>query len=446
MRTQSLAPRRVFLRTAAGVIALPWMESLTGAAEPVKAGASAAKPPQRFVAMFFPNGVYPTAWTSQPSVTGLKFGGSLEPLQPFAQQAVTFEGLNNPLGGHLGQVAGFLSGKDFAPDKNGIVTAATSLDQMLAQRWKNDTFIPSLHLALEPPSQGGFGNRPKSYGNSISWSSPTSKIEPQLSPRQAFDQVFAGQTDAGRLAAARRRRIVDAVWDQAKSLRARVSVYDHAKLDQFLDSIADLEAKLDKAVHPQPRPWTPPHAVEPQRPQQAGIPTSYPEHMRLMMEIQLLALQTDSTRVVTLVMGHEISRVVYDFVDKKLKRNHHDFSHHRNDPEKIAGYNRITRWFGEQAAWLLGKMSAIDEGGASLLDSSIVLYGSGMKDGNTHEPLNVPVALFGSGGGRIRTGQHIKAPDGSVLSNLHLTLLHAFGIEAKDFNGVTDKALSELVA
>jgi hypothetical protein len=445
MNNKSYNSRRVFLHTTAGVIALPWMESLVNAAEPVKAGAAVAAPPQRFVAMFFPNGVYPTAWTSQSSETGLKFGGSLEPLQPFAKQAVTFEGLDNPLGGHLGQVAGFLSGKDFAPDENGIVTAATSLDQMLAQRWKKDTFIPSLHLALEPPSQGGFGNRPKSYGNSISWSSPTSKIEPQLSPRQAFDQVFFGQTDAGRLAAARRRRIVDAVWEQAKSLRTRVSKYDHAKLDQYLDSIADLEAKLDKAAHPQPRPWTPPNAVEPQRPELAGIPTSYPEHMRLMMEIQLLALQTDSTRVATLVMGHEISRVVYDFVDKKLKRNHHDFSHHRNDPEKIEGYNRITRWFGEQAAWLLGKMQAIDEGGTSLLDNSIVLYGSGMKDGNTHEPLNVPVALFGSGSGRLKVGQHIKTPDGSVLSNLHLTLLHAYGIEAKDFNGVTSSTINGLL-
>jgi len=422
------------------------MESITGAAEPVRAAAAAAKPPRRFVALFFPNGVYPTAWQSQAWPAGLKFGGSLEPLQPFARHAVTFTGLNNPLGGHLGQVAGFLSGVDFAPDKHGIVTAATSLDQMLAQRWKADTFIPSLHLALEPPSQGGFGNRPKSYGNSISWSSPTSKVEPQLSPRQAFDQVFFGQTEAGRLAAARRRRIVDAVWEQAKTLRHRVSAHDHAKLDQYLDSIADLEAKLAKATHPQPRAWTPPHTADPRRPEQAGIPTSFPEHMRLMMEIQLLALQTDSTRVATLVMGHEISRVVYDFVDKKLKRNHHDFSHHRNDPEKIEGYNRITRWFGEQAAWFLGRLQATDEGGSSLLDSSIVLYGSGMEDGNTHEPLNVPVALFGSGGGRLKTGQHIAAPDGSVLANLHLTLLCAYGIEAKNFNGKATTAVPGLLS
>lgn len=438
--------RRTFLRTTAGAVALPWMESIVGAAEPVQGAIPNSPPPQRFVAMFFPNGVYPTAWRSEAMANGLKFSGSLEPLQPFARKSLTFSGLNNPLGGHLGQVAGFLSGVDFAPDKHGMVTAATSLDQMLAKRWKNETFVPSLHLALEPPSQGGFGNRPKSYGNSISWSSPTSKVEPQLSPRQAFDQVFFGQTRAGQLVAARRRRIVDAVWEQAKSLRQRVSSHDHAKLDQYLDSISDLEAKLDKAIHPPTRPWTPPHPVEPVRPIEGGIPASFPEHMRLMMEILLLALQTDSTRVATLVMGHEISRVVYDFVDKKLKRNHHDFSHHRNDPEKIDGYNRITRWFGEQAAWLLGKMQSIDEGGASLLDNSIVLYGSGMKDGNTHEPLDVPIALFGNGGGRIRNGFHISAPNESVLSNLHLTLLHAYGVQTDSFNGVTSKTLDGVLA
>ena len=364
MNNKSQNSRRVFLRTTAGVIALPWMESITGAAETVQAGAAVAGPPQRFVAMFFPNGVYPTAWTSQPSATeGLKFSGSLEPLQPFAKQAVTFEGLDNPLGGHLGQVAGFLSGKDFAPDKNGIVTAATSLDQMLAQRWRNDTFIPSLHLALEPPSQGGFGNRPKSYGNSISWSSPTSKIEPQLSPRQAFDQVFFGQTEAGgsplpavaaswMLFGNRRKHL-----NPSQQLRSR-QARSIPRLHRRSRSQARQGLRIRSRARGHRRTLSSRNAPS----RRASRPVTR-STWRLMMEIELLALQTDSTRVATLVMGHEISRVVYDFVDKKLKRNHHDFSHHRNDPEKIEGYNRITRWFGEQAAWLLGKLESIDEGG-----------------------------------------------------------------------------------
>ncbi|MEM7013817.1 MAG: DUF1552 domain-containing protein [Verrucomicrobiota bacterium] len=417
------------------------MESVSGAEE------APDGPPARFLALFFPNGVYPSAWVVNEDDDGLSFGETLTPLSKFIDQSITFTGINHPLGGHLGQTAGFLSGVDFGPNEKGIVTGATSLDQMLAQRWKDETFLPSLHLALEPPSQGGFGNRPKSYGNSISWSSPTSKIEPQLSPRQAFDQVFFGQTEAGRKAAKRRRRIVDAVWNQAKTLRTQVSRFDQVKLDQYLDSIADLEAKLDKAIRPHTKAWTPPNETDfkSQRPAAAGIPSSYPEHLDLMMDVMLLALQTDSTRVGTLVMGHSISRLIFDFVDPKLKRNHHDFSHHRNDPEKIAGYMRITEWFAKRTAALLEKMDAIDEGDGSLLDNSVVLFGSGMKDGNTHEPLNVPVALFGSGGGRLKTNRHLTCPQDTILAQLHLSLLQAFEIEAENFNGVTNKGLPELL-
>ena len=436
--------RRRFLRTATGVFALPWLESF-GAGRLLRAAEKSIAPPQRFLTLFFPNGVYPSAWQATQTDAGLKFGGSLAPLQKFAKRSVVLSGLNHPLGGHLGQTSGYLSGVDFAPDDSGVVRGAPSLDQMLARQWGGETFVPSLNVALEPPSQGGFGNRPRSYGNSISWSSETSKIEPQINPQQAFDQVFFGQTEAGRKAAGRRRRIVDQVWSEAQSLQKRVSQSDRQKLDQYLDSIRDLESKLDKTMNPPEKAWIPPTEADLTHRPGGGIPGSYPEHMRLMMEIMLLALQTDSTRVATLVMGHSISRVVYDFVDKKLKRNHHDFSHHRNDPEKIAGYNQITAWFAQQSAWLLEQMDSIDEGHGSLLDNSLVLYGSGMKDGNVHEGNNVPVALFGRAGGRLTTNRLIENPEGSVLAQLHLSLLRLFGIEADDFNGVTSKTVSGLV-
>ena len=436
--------RRRFLRTATGVFALPWLESF-GGGRLLRAAEKSATPPPRFLTLFFPNGVYPSAWQATQTDAHLKFGGSLKPLQSFADRSVILSGLNHPLGGHLGQTSGYLSGVDFAPDETGVVRGAPSLDQMFARHWGGETFVPSLNVALEPPSQGGFGNRPRSYGNSISWSSETSKIEPQINPQQAFDQVFFGQTEAGRKAAARRRRIVDQVWSEAEALQKRVSQHDRQKIDQYLDSIRDLESKLEKAMNPQEKDWHPRTTPELNRPEQAGIPGSYPEHMRLMMEIMLLALQTDSTRVATLVMGHSISRIVYDFVNPKLKRNHHDFSHHRNDPEKIDGYNQITAWFASQAAWLLEQMDAIDEGNGSLLDNSLVLYGSGMKDGNVHEGNNVPVALFGRAGGRLTTNRLIENPEGSVLAQLHLSLLRLFGIEADDFNGVTSKTVSGLV-
>ncbi len=439
--------RRWFLRTACGAAAIPWLESFSDGKRLLASDASAS-PPTRFVTLFFPNGVYPSAWDIRSGMSddrSMVFGGSLQPLQPFADRSIVVSGLNNPLGGHLGQTSGFLSGVDFAPDATGSVRGAASLDQMLAKSFAAESYLPSLNLALEPPSQGGFGNRPRSYGNSISWSSATSKIEPQINPQQAFDQVFFGQSAAGRRAADRRRRIVDTIWSEATNLRNRISAADEQKLSQYLDSIHDLETRIDKTLDPAPRTWTPPQTAKPERPIASGIPNDHETHMRMMLEIMLLALQTDSTRVATLVMGHSISRIVYDFVDRKLKRNHHDYSHHRNDPDKIDGYNQITRWLAAQAAWFLERMDSIDEGNGTLLDNSVVLYGSGMKDGNVHEGVDVPVALFGNAGGRLRTGRHIQCPVDSQLSQLHLSLLRLFGVESRTFNGVTSETVPSLI-
>ena len=435
--------RRNFIRTATGVLALPWLESYNGG-QFVSAAEKVGGPPVRFLTLFFPNGVYPTAWQAKKVSDDLFLGGSLSPLNRFASDAVVVEGMDNPLSGHLGQTSGFLSSKEFAPNNHGTIVGAVSLDQMLAKKWASETFIPSLNLALEPPSQGGFGDLPRSYGNSISWSSPTSKIEPQINPQQAFDQVFFGQTEAGRKAARRRKRIVDEIWGQTKDLEKRVSLFDKQKLNQYMDSVRDLESKLEKTIHPSEKSWTPPTDAKLTRPKDSGIPASYEEHMSLMLDILLLALQTDSTRVGTLVMGHSISRVIYSFVDSSINRNHHDYSHHRNDPKKIAGYNLITKWFATQCAEMLEKMSAIDEGNGSLLDNSLVLFGSGMKDGNVHDSVNVPVALFGKAGGRLQTNRHIVCGPNSKLGQLHFSLLHLFGVKVDSFNGVTSKPVPGL--
>ncbi|MEL6105591.1 MAG: DUF1552 domain-containing protein [Planctomycetota bacterium] len=432
--------RRSFFRTASGLLLLPSLESFAGdkflsAADP------ATSRPLRFVTLFFPNGVYPSAWNVKSQNNALQLDGSLKPLQRHAKDAVVVTGLNNPLGGHLGQTSGFLSGVDFDVDESGIVRGAKSLDQMLAQQFAAETFVPSLNLALEPPSQGGFGNRPRSYGNSISWSSPTNKIEPQINPQQAFDQVFFGQTNAGRQAAGRRKRIVDAVWREAKDVERRVSRSDRQRLSQYLDSISAVERKLQKSLSQQSQDWsTNPHT---ERPDRSGIPLDHTEYVETMMEIMVLSLQTDSTRVATLVLGHSISRIVYDFVDRSLNRNHHDFSHHRNDPNKVVGYNRITQWFSERCAWFLDRLKSIDEGSGSLLDNTVVLYGSGMKDGNVHDGVDIPIALFGNAGGAIKTNRVLDCPQkNTLLPQLHLSLLKLFGNEVESFNEVTTTPVS----
>ncbi|MCO8124565.1 DUF1552 domain-containing protein [Stieleria sp. TO1_6] len=420
--------RRNFCTAIAGSLLLPRLESFATPTTDV--------PPQRFVTLFFPNGVYPDAWQPKLDAGRLRLTGSLEPLAEFSSQANFFTGLDNPLGGHLGQTSGFLSGHDFAPEANGTIVARPSLDQMLAHHFADQTFLPSLNLAMEPPSQGAFGDRPRSFGNSISWSSATNKIEPQINPQQAFDEVFFGQSQAGRDAARRREAIVNEIWQQSKSLKAKISHLDRQRLQQYTDSIQDLQVKLRKTSNPGKNFARNSEIAAKHRPQSSASSSNYAEQMKLMMDIMLLALQTDSTRVATLVMGHSISRVVYDFADPKIRRNHHELSHHRNDPDKIRDYNIVTKWFASQTAYFLGRMSEIDEGNGSLLDNSVVMYGSGMKDGNVHEPKNIPVALFGNAGGRLQTGRHLTCPENSILSQLHLSLLRLFGIQADQFNQV----------
>ena len=434
--------RRSFLRATTSLLALPVLESWAGD-RPVPASAKLAAPPTRFVTLYFPNGVYPSAWDAQKSTSGLRLGGCLSPLAKFAHQAVVVQGIDHHLGAHIGQISGFLSGVDIKKSHDGQFSGGESLDQKLAKAWGNHTYLPSLHVAVEPPNQGGFGGAPKSYGNSISWSSATSKIEPHINPQMAFDRVFLGQTDAGRKNAARQKWLVDQVWQEAKSLSQQVSRADQRKLEQYFSSMNDLQNKLDKSMHPVEKSWTPPSASL-SRPAEAGIPTDPRTHLPLLLDVLALALQTDSTRVATAVMGHSISRMVYDFVDSSIKTNHHDYSHHRNDPDKISRYIRINTWFSENAAYLLKKMSAIDEGTGSLLDHSVVLYGSGMKDGNTHEPLNIPIALFGGASGRLKTDRLLQANEGTPIASLHLSLLEILGLPTKSYNDLTEKMIPGL--
>lgn len=434
IRSTPEVSRRAFLKTASLSLALPWLHSICPAKD-IRIRAVALNPaPTRFFTLFFPNGVYPSSWQATQDGAKLNFGGTLEPLSEFASKAIVIDGMHHKLGGHIGQTTGFLSGCDLVTDKFGVRTAGVSLDQILARQFASETYLPSLHLGMEPPNQGGFGRNPRSYGNSISWSSASTKIDPQVNPKLAFDQVFYGQTDEGRKLAARRKRVIDQVWGQAKALQKKVGEQDQRKLAQYFDSLRDLEVKLEKAINPSPKSWEPTMTGSPNWTQEPGATLSHTEQMRLLMDIMILAAQTDSTRVGTFVMGHSISRIIFDFVDASISENHHALSHHRNDPGKIGRYNIITQWFSAQAAYFLEKLDGIDEGNGTMLDNSVVLYGSCMKDGNTHEPLNVPIALFGNASHRLRTGRRIDCGGDTPLADLHLSLLHLFGIEADHFN------------
>ena len=453
---QIIPSRRTFLRTASATLALPLLESVCGAADDLQKQSAIGldgTPPTRFVTLYFPNGCHPSGWKTSQHGGQLRLDGVTTPLAPLSKHMITFSGINHPLGSHLGQTSGFLSGVNLFANERGSLQSGTSLDQMIAAKIGGESFLPSLHLGVEPPSQGAFGDRPRSFGNSISWSSPTTKIEPMILPRLAFDHVFYGQTAAGRKAAERDQRLVDRVWDQAKSLRSKVSVGDTRKLDQYFDSMQQLETQLVKATGSSTRqssgvPTKPKSddsgydgsaaaIYEKHRPVEAGMPAKHDDHIRLMLDILLMALWTDSTRVGTFVMGHSISRIVFNFVNSAITSHHHDLSHHGNNPKKIEQYNTVVRWLTSQVAYFAGRMNEMQEDNGTLLDNSVVLYGSGMSDGDFHDETNIPVVLLGGAGGRLKTGRKIECGEGTVLASLHLSLANLFGLPMDNFNEVT---------
>jgi hypothetical protein len=429
-------PRRSFLRGVGATLALPWLEIMT----PVRAsGKTTAQAPLRFVTVFQPNGVFPQAWNVQGEGRGYKISPILEPLNEFRDDMIVLSGIDSIGQGHVKLTAAFLTGALLDHGTNGM-----SLDQMLAQKIGRTTRYPSLELGTEPPRQGGVNEDPIALANTVSWSSPTTRVSPEINPRAAFDRLFRDPSSPeAKREALNRKSVVDLVMQDAKSLQRRASEHDRQKIEEYLDGVRSVEIQLDHSLHPTEPEWTPLTPPNLQRPAE-GIPKRRDEHMRLMMDILVLALQTDTTRVGTFMTAHGFSRQNFTFLDG-VTNDHHGMSHHKFQPKLVAEYTTVSRWYATQVAYLLRKMRAVNEGAGSLLDNSIVLYGSEMKDGNGHVKNDLPLVLAGRGQGRLDTGRHVVCPKGTPLANLHLTLLQKFGVEADHFNRTSTGTLSPLI-
>ncbi|MCM8536442.1 MAG: DUF1552 domain-containing protein [Lentisphaeraceae bacterium] len=431
-----LINRRTLLKASGVSMALPFLDVM---------GLEKAqnKAPKRFVSMYFPNGVYPTAWEASGSGKGYELKQVLEPFNAIKDKVTTIKNLDHG-GGHIFNTSGFLSG--VVPEKgtnaSKVLSKAVSIDQIIAKRNAQQTYLPSLNLGVHPPVQGKFGGVPRSHGNSISWTHSGNKIEPEIYPQAAFDSLFGHRNPEMRKMSSRRQRIIDSVWPQAKTMRKQVSKSDEHKLEQYFDSVRDIEAKLEKAMNPPAKTWTPLVNPKISRPASPEIPANHEEHVKLMMDIILLGLWTDTTRVSTLMLGVSISKFDYGFLPNAGE--HHAMSHHRNDAKKIERYNNISKWFSQMALYLMQRMDAVDEGGRSLLDNSAILFGSGLKDGNTHDGEDIPVLVAGGAGGSIKSGRHIVCKEGTRYSNLLLTLLNKFDVNYKDLNETGSKLIKEL--
>jgi hypothetical protein len=429
-------PRRTVLRGLGASLALPCLDIMRG----VGRAESAAAPPARLACLIQPNGVYPPAWEIAGEGRDYRLSNILAPLEEHKKDLIVISNLDNAgVRGHVQMTSAFLTGVQLQNGRCGI-----SLDQLVAQKIGGETPLPSIELGTEPPRQGNDNANPIAFANTCSWSSPTTRLNPEINPRVAFDRLFRNQDspDAKR-AAADRKSVVDLVLDDARSLRQKASTHDQHKLDEYLQSVRSVEVQIDRAINPPKRSWTPPTRPDKLAAPPDGIPTRRDEHLRLMMDLLVLALWTDTTRVGTLMMAHGFSRQSFNFLPG-VSSDHHGMSHHKNEAGAVREYTTVSRWYIEQFAWLVERMKSIDEGNGSLLDHTIVLYGSEMKDGNGHVREDLPIILAGRGGGRLDAGRRIIAAPNTPLANLHLTLAQIFGCEVDSFNGASSQSLSAL--
>jgi hypothetical protein len=425
--------RRTILRGVGATLALPWLEIMTPTAR-----AAQKLPPRRFVTFFQPNGVFPKAWNVNGVGKDFALSPILEPLAEFKNDMVVMSGIDSCGKGHVKLTGAFLTGTAIENGVNGI-----SVDQVIARQIGRSTRFTSIELGTEPPRQGMAGDDPIALANTVSWSSATQRISPEISPRAAFDRLFRDPSSPeARRAAENRRSVVDLVLEDAKSLQRIASGRDKQKIDEYLDGVRGVEQQIERTMNPPVPEWTPLHAPDMVRPP-AGIPLNKDEHMRLMLDLLVLALQTDTTRVATFMSAHGFSRQNFTFLDG-VKNDHHGMSHHKNQEALVAEYTTVSRWYAQQVHYLVSKMRGIEEGNGSLFDNSIVLYGSEMKDGNGHIKEDLPLVLLGKGQGRTQTGQHLVFDQGTPLANLHLTLAQQFGAEIDRFNNVSTGTLSGL--
>ena len=438
--------RRTILRGAGVSLALPWLEALAPAA--AVGPSKLAEPPLRLAFLFMPCGVNPDKWF--PAGTGEEYeiAEHLEPLAPLKSEILLLENLwnSNAVGrnGHWAKVPAWLSG-GYVERSTGrdINTGGTSVDQVIADRIGTRTPLPAVHFGVDAPRTGvdniggGFARIVGSY---ISWRDPHTPAAKEIVPALAFDRLFRnGAPGTAGMSSSRQRdeaSILDVVLDEAAAVRRLGSRRDQHKLDEYMESVRSVEARIQASMKPQPR-WANEGDIGVLRPD-PGIPASHEEHVRLMLDILLLAFWTDTTRVATFMYGDAQTARDFSFLEG-VNSNFHQISHHRNELERLSQYEAIINWHVRQTAYFLTRMSNLDEGGSSLLDNSMVMFGSSLRDGNTHDPSNLPLVLAGRGKGSLRPGRRLTAAQDTPLCNLYLALMQRMGLhEASSFGDSTE--------
>lgn len=430
--------RRTMLRGLGVSMAIPWMESLTLAGEPAVGGAAAAAPPLRLAVLFAGNGFHSKQWWAKGSGAEMELGKVLEPLAEFREKLLFVKGLYNEQARkgniHSSQTGNLLSGAPLA--SGGEIRSGTSFDQHLAQTYGRGTKVPSLVLGCEKSNPSVHKNYSMLYSSHISWSSPTTPTPLELYPALAFDRLFKDEAHAGDVS------VLDAVLETADDLRRRISVADRRKLDEYLDSVRDVESRIEAAGKKGELQGWRPVLEKPDIPRPAdGIPQDIAEHMRLMCDILVLAFQTDSTRIVTLKLNNDHSALRFPSLPRTDNPAqgidymiHHLLSH--SDGED---WLKVNRFFMEQLAHVARRLDAIQEGERTALDNSMVLMCSSMMAGAKHDNDQLPMVMLGRAGGKIETGRvldYTGKPD-RQMCRFYLSLMEKMGVREKSFGDAT---------
>jgi hypothetical protein len=427
--------RRRMLRGLGVSMALPWMESLTAFGEPAVAGAA---PPLRLAVLFAGNGFHSQEWWAKGAGNEMTLGKALEPVAEFREKMLFVKGLYNEQARkgniHSSQTGNLLSGAPLA--SGGEIRSGTSFDQHLAQTYGRATKVPSLVLGCEKSNPSVHKNYSMLYSSHISWSSPTTPTPLELYPALAFDRLFKDEAHAGDSS------VLDAVLETAADLRRRVSLADRRKLDEYLDSVRDVEARIEAAGKKGELQGWRPALEKPDIPRPAdGIPQDIAEHMRLMCDLLVLAFQTDTTRIVTLKLNNDHSALRFPNLPRTDNPAqgidymiHHLLSHSDN-----ADWLKVNRFFTEQVAHVARRLDAIQEGERTALDNSMVLYCSSMMAGAKHDNDQLPMVVLGRAGGQIETGRVLDysgQPD-RQMCRLYLSLMEKMGVREQTFGDAT---------
>jgi hypothetical protein len=423
--TKKHLSRRALLRAAGASVALPLLDSMVPAL--TAQSQTAARAVRRLGFVYVPHGAIMQRFTPATEGANFAFSPILGPLEPLRDRIVVVSNLAH----HTADNAGvhslspptWLSGVRPA-EKEGNIRGGTTADQIAGVTFGRDTQFPSLELATEDHSNligacdGGYSC---TYINTLSWRTPTTPLPMEINPRTVFERLFGdGGTREERLARIQQNRsVLDAVTQQAKRLNLRLGTPDRNALNDYLDNVREIERRLVKSGNQEASPET-------SMPAPLGIPESFEEHIKLMFDLQVLAYQADLTRVSTFMLARELSQRTYPKV--KAFDPHHSVSHHQDDPVKIDTLTRIQTYHASMFAYYLEKLRSTADGDGSLLDHSLILYGSNMSSSNLHNHYPLPAVLAGGAAGHVAGNRHLKCAEETPMTNLLVSLLDKTGI------------------